>query len=224
MPPRRHADPARLFGEADREAIRAAVAAAETGTSAEVVPYVVDRCDDYPGAEWLAALWGALLASLVSGALHTLGGFWGGPGIVWITLPVVVAAALGYVAAHSFPALRRRLLWSDLVERRVRDRAAAAFLEEEVFATRDRTGVLIFVALFEHRSVVLADEGIDAVVEQSEWEGIVVDMGAQLRGGRPTAALLGAIEACGRLLHDRQVVPRPDDTDELRNDLRTSFE
>jgi putative membrane protein len=222
MFPRRSLDPDRAFGEADRAAIREAVAAAEAGTSGEVVPYVVDRCDDYPGAAWLASLLAALAAALASGLAHAAAGFWGGSGLVWITLPVVAAAALGYLAALALPRLRRRLIPDDVMQRRVETRAAAAFLDEEVFATRDRTGVLIFVSLFEHRALVLADEGINAVVEPSEWQEIVARMVSELRAGRPTPALVGAIEACGRLLHERRVERRPDDVDELDNELRTS--
>ena len=51
-------------------------------------------------------------------------------------------------------------------------RAAEAFVEERVFATEKRTGVLIFVALFEHRVVVLADEGIREQVPSDAWDGI----------------------------------------------------
>ena len=39
--------------------------------------------------------------------------------------------------------------------------AMAAFVEEEVFSTRDRTGILLFLSLFEHRVVVLGDSGIN---------------------------------------------------------------
>jgi putative membrane protein len=222
MSPRAISDPDRPLGEAEREAIRRAVEEAEAGTSAEVVPYVVDRCDDYPGTGWLASLIAAAAAAVASGILHAAGGFWGGSGLVWITLPVLLAAVLGQLAVWLFPGLARRLISPDLIDRRVSGRAALAFLEEEVFSTRDRTGVLIFVSLFEHRALVLADEGINAVVEQSEWEGIVDAMRSELRAGRPTEALVGAIRSCGWLLHERRVERRPDDTDELPNEPRTS--
>ncbi|MBZ0111021.1 MAG: hypothetical protein K8J08_01035 [Thermoanaerobaculia bacterium] len=208
------------FGEAERGAIRRAVEAAEGGTSAEVVPYVVDSCDDYRGAEWMAALGAALAAALGSGAVHALGGFWGGSGLVWITLPVVVAAALGQLVARLSPSLRRWLVPRSLIDTRVSQRAKLAFLEEEIFSTRDRTGILIFLALFERRAIVLADEGINSVVASSEWEAIVAEICRRLRADEPVEGLVGAIEACGLLLHERRVERRPDDADELSNELR----
>jgi putative membrane protein len=103
-------------------------------------------------------------------------------------------------------------------------RAAAAFLEAEVFATRDRTGVLIFLALFEHRVVVLADSGIAARVEPGAWKGISDRLAAGIREGRAAAALIEAIGACGRLLAERRVERRPDDVSELPDHLRTSHD
>lgn len=219
--------PGSYFSAGDLEAIRQAAAAAEKTTSGEVVPFVVGRCDDYPGAAWVAATWGAMAAAVVAGALPIwLGawGAWGGSAVVWWTLPVVGAALVGRLAADMLPALRRRCVAPETMARRVSARAEAAFLEEEVFNTRDRTGVLIFVALFERRVVVLGDAGINARVEQGEWDGIVADLTRGIRTGQLVAALLAAIEACGRLLEERRVERRPDDTNELPDTLRMADE
>ncbi len=105
--------------------------------------------------------------------------------------------------------------------RRVGRRASVAFLEEEVFKTRERTGILIFVSLFERRVVVLGDEGIHRRVKPGEWEGIVADIVAGIRARRPADALIEAIGRCGALLERRGVELRPDDKDELADGLRT---
>jgi putative membrane protein len=113
------------------------------------------------------------------------------------------------------PPLRRLLVPRDVLERRVAMRAEAAFLEEEVFDTRDRSGILIFLALFEHRAIVLGDSGINQVVPQAEWKSIVDDLIAGIRAGNAPGALVAAVERCGRLLEERGVRIRPDDQDEL---------
>jgi len=212
--------PEKYFTADDLEAIRTAAAAAESATSGEVVPFVVGRCDEYPGAAWAAAAWSAMAAAVVAGALHNWLGAWGGSAVVWLTLPVVGAALVGRLAADRLPGLRRRCVTEETIERRVTARAESAFLEEEVFNTRDRTGVLIFVALFEHRVVVLGDEGIHAKVEQAEWEEIVTELTMAIREGRPAAGLEQAIHACGRLLSERRVERRVDDVNELDDGLR----
>jgi putative membrane protein len=213
-----------IFTEADHEAIRAAVAAAEELSGGEVVPYAVGRCGDYRAACWAAAALVAALAAGISALVHDLGGFWGGSALVWVALPAPVAALAGFGLVAAWSGLRRRLTSAAALDDRVEMRAAAAFLEAEVFATRDRTGVLIFLALFEHRVVVLADSGIAARVEPGEWKGISDRLAAGIRDGRAAAALIEAIGACGRLLAERRVERRPDDVSELPDHLRTSHD
>jgi putative membrane protein len=208
-----------LWSAADREAVRAAVAAAEQGTSGEIVPFVVQRSDDYTGAIWKGAALGALAAALAAWAIHRWADLWGASRFLWMVVPPAAGAALGYLAAHLGP-LRRFLAGPHAMEERVRQRAAAAFLEQEVFKTRDRTGILLFLSLFERRVMVLGDSGIHQKVEAGEWDTVVRHVVSGLRQGNPTAALVAAIAECGEILARHGLPPRPDDSDELPDDLR----
>jgi len=210
----------RLLTPADRERIEEAARRAETHTSGEIVPYLVAACDDYDDACWKAGALGAMLLALVAGATHQLGGFWAGWSLAWISLPAFVGAAAGYVTARCVAPVRRWLVPSDVLELRVRRRAMTAFVEDEVFATRDRTGILLFVALFERRVVVLGDAGINRAVDPGEWTSIVDTLTRQIRGRRLVDGLVEAIEACGELLVRHRLDIRPDDTDELSNEPR----
>lgn len=203
-----------LFSEAELEAIQTATAAGESRTSGEIVPYIVDRVVDRDTARWRGATLGALGAALAAGIANAFGDFWGGFGLWWITLPAVVGAGLGFLVA-GFDAVGRRLIPEDQIDRWVHLRAEAAFLEEEVFATRDRTGILVFLALFEHRAVILADEGIHRSVPKGEWQHLVDDLITGIKAGRAAAALVEAIARCGGLLEQFEVERRPDDEDEL---------
>ena len=203
-----------LFSEADLEAIRAATAAGESRTAGEIVPYIVERVVERDTARWRGATLGALGVALVAGIANAFGDFWGGYGVWWITLPTVVGAGAGYLVA-GIDTVGRRLIPEDHIERSVHLRAEAAFLEEEVFATRDRTGILVFLALFERRAVILADEGIHRAVPQDEWQHLVDDLIAGIKARRAAAALVEAIARCGGLLEQYEVERRPDDEDEL---------
>ncbi|MFV2072252.1 MAG: TPM domain-containing protein [Thermoanaerobaculales bacterium] len=205
-----------LFTEECLEAIRRATVEAEKRTSGEIVPYIVERVDDHDEARWRASTLGALLAALLAGGVHALGGFWGGAGVWWITLPALAGGGLGYFLA-GFEGIGRRLIPSDHLDRRVQLRAGAAFLEEEVFKTRDRTGILIFLALFERRAVVLADEGIHRAVPQDQWQQVIDDLVAGIKARKAPEALQKAIGRCGELLALHKVDRRPDDEDELDN-------
>ncbi len=205
------------FSDADLERIGEAARAAEQRTSGEVVAYLVQRVDDHDEAAWKGAALGALAAASVAGLGHLLGGFWGASVILWLTLPACAGAAAGYLLATFVPAVERRLIAAESLERRVRLRAESAFLDEEVFDTRDRTGILIFLALFEHRALILADSGIHQKVDESEWQALVTALVDGIRAGRTVDALVEIIGRCGNLLEERGVARRPDDVDELAN-------
>jgi putative membrane protein len=211
----------RFFSGADNAAIEAAVRDAEGRSAGEIVPYAVERSDRYASAEWSGALLGALAASMLAALARWAGDFWG-PVAFWIALPPAAGAALGWLATLAFPALRRGLAGADAIAVRVHQRATRAFLEEEVFRTRDRTGILIFVSLLEHRVVVLADRGLDGRVTPSEWEEVVAGIAAGIRRGHPGTALAEGIRRCADLA--ARVPPRPDDRDELPGQLRLGRE
>ncbi len=212
-------DPRRYFTTDQLAAVAAAARAAEGRSGGEIVPYVVGRCDDYPEAGWLGGLVGAIGAAGLIAAWPVATGSWLPHAALLEALAPVAGAILGYAAA-AVPAVRRRLVAPETLDRRVRLRAEAAFLEEGVFNTQDRTGVLILLALFEHRAVVLADAGIHARVQPGEWDALVAHLTAGARAGRPAAALVEAIETCGAILA-RQAVPlRSDDSDELPDAVR----
>lgn len=213
----------RFFSQADLEAIKAAVQEAEARTSGEIVPYVVERSDDYQNAIWKGAALGALLGPMAALAIHRWSDLWGIPLGIWIALPAPLGGAVGYLLALLHP-VRRWLAGEHTLDARARRRAGAAFLEQEVFRTRNRTGILLFVSLFERRVVLLADSGIHQKVEEGAWEAITRRLAEGIRSGRPGPALIEAIRACGELLQKHGVERQADDQDELSNELRREKE
>jgi len=216
-------EPDRFFSQADLDAIQAAVREAEGRTSGEIVPYVVERSDEYPTTAWKGAALGALLGPMVALAIHRWTDVWGWPLGLWIALPAPLGGAVGYLLALIAP-VRRWMAGEHTLDARARRRAAVAFLDQEVFRTRDRTGILLFVSLFERRVVLLADSGIHQKVEEGAWEAITGRLAQGIRSGRPAPALIEAIRACGELLERHGVERRAEDVDELSNELRRERE
>lgn len=213
-------NPRKFFSDADLKAIRHATGEAEGRTSGEIVPVVVGACDEYDEVAWKAAAFGSLSTALAVAIVHHFGGFWMGLAWVWISAPAAVGGATGYLLARVWPAFRRSLITSEVLNLRVQRRARQAFLDEEVFATTERTGILIFLALFERQVVVLGDEAINRAVEPQAWQDIVDHLIEGIHSRKPGPALVEAIEACGRLLEEHGVTIRPDDVDELDDGLR----
>jgi len=188
-----------FFSSADREAIQAATTAAEQKTAGELVVFVTERCDPHPEVAWKGSFVGGALGALcASVAIWRFGG-WGAPDHMWMLIGFQLGLVAGWIASR-FDAIARRLIGEEALDSRVDGRAAEAFLDEQVFATRERTGVLIFVALFEHRVLLLADQGIDERVAEAAWDEISSDLALGIRRGTPAAALIHAVERCAALL------------------------
>ena len=212
------------FTPAELERVSAAVVAAERESSGEIVPYIVQRSDDYHHAAWRALATGVVLILLLSIGLQLFSEIW----LPLTPLEVAFAAlglgAAGFLLVLTVPWCTRLFAGRELMAHRVRLRAQEAFLAEEVFSTRERTGILLFVSLLERQVVVLGDSGINAKVSQREWDGVVRGLVRGMKQGRPIDGLVDAIGRCGDLLAYYGVTRRPDDADELADNLRVSKE
>jgi putative membrane protein len=210
----------RLFSAADLDRINAAVIDAEKRTSGEIVPYVVERCDDYEFAEWRGGAVLALLTAIALLFLHSYTSIWLPIDMAGKLLALLIAFGAGMLLAKVVPGLKRILAGSASMDRRLHQRASEAFIAEEVFQTRDRTGILLFLGLLERRVLVLGDAGINAKVKQEEWQEVVATVIAGIRTGSPADGFVNAIQKCGALLERKGVSIRADDRDELPDTLR----
>lgn len=200
-----------LFQDEARARIEGAVQDAERRTSGEIVPMVVDRSHDYAGVRAAAAAVCAFAAgvAVLAAPLDPL---------TWLP-PVQLAVFAAAWLLSDQRALLRLILPASRCAEMVDRAAGLAFLEEGLTETRDRTGILIYVSLLEHRVEVLADRGINALVEPGTWDGVVDTVLAGIRERRAEEGLAEAITQCGDLL--AQGFPRrDDDSDELPNQLR----
>ena len=209
-----------LFSAADLDRIKAAINDAEKRTSGEIVPYIVEQCDDYEFAEWRGGALLALLTAIALLFLHSYTSIWLPIDLAGKLLALLVAFGLGMLLVKYVQSLKRILAGSAAMERRLHQRASEAFIAEEVFHTRDRTGILLFLGLLERRVLVLGDTGINQKVKLEEWQDVVATVIAGIRAGSPVDGLVNAIQKCGALLERKGVNIRPDDRDELSDALR----
>lgn len=216
-----------LFTEAEQERIQAAVAEAETRTAGEIVPYVVERSGSYDVAVWRGAS-GAAVGVL--GIALLVMQLYDGWGLSWLyaswgaILLTLLAGTLGAILVSVSAPLQRWLAGRTLIEEAVHRRAMQAFVEEEVFDTRERTGILIFISLFEHHIEVLGDAGINQHVQPEAWASIVEHLREAIRSESLAQGLVRAVEECGQLLERRGVEIRPDDVNELPDSVRIQRE
>jgi putative membrane protein len=199
-----------FFTEEEKQRIEAAVQTVEKGTSGEIVPMVVDQSYDYPQAEIVGA------GSFALASASLLSWYFGGSS-VWVFLAGFFPLYFLFkVLIRHAPTLKRRLIHPAEITAEVEEKALVAFLEQGLHHTRDETGILILISLFEHRVYVLADRGINAVVPLHAWDEIVQTVTTGIHEGRTCDALCAAIGRCGELLAEH-FPAKHDDTDELPN-------
>ncbi len=211
----------RLISAPERDRIASAVSRAEAETSGEIVPFIVGQSGLYPEAGLRVGAALALVVLLGFAAINLLTDFWLPFGIAECAFSTIAAFLVGNALA-LIPAIRRLGISVPAMQQNVDERAALAFLAEEVFLTRERTGILIFVSLFERRVRILGDSGINAAVKKEEWETIVAALIQRMKQGQVAEGLVETVGACGRLLTDHGLAVRRDDTNELSDSLRMS--
>lgn len=223
------------ISEQDRARIAAAVSAAERGTSGEIQCVLADEARDRrPFALSLAAA-----AALIGPAVAVMFGF--RPQVFaeatghWSVGHLAAAdeqalAAVGFYIAlqtiifilvwvlGSWTALARALTPGKALDARVHRAAVAQFNALGLAHTRDRTGILLYVSLAEHRAEVLADEGIYAKAPHAVWDEVVALLVAGLKAGSPGDGFVAAVERTGKILA-ACLPPREDDANELPDGL-----
>jgi len=199
-----------FFSPEEQHRIELAVQAAEASSGGEIVPMLVTSSYDYPAADVIGGSSLALvIASLVSWAF--------GSASLWWFLPVfVITMPLFQHLMPYFPWLKRNLISSAEMTAEVKEKAMVSFLQHSLHQTRDHSGILILISLFERRVHVLADSGINARVPKNAWNEIVNIITEGLKNDDTCAALCRAIERCGALL-EAAVPRREDDENELRD-------
>ena len=208
------------FSQKDLERIKAAVKTAEDKISGEIVPVFVEKSGHYSIAVYRGFL---ALAGLAFLAIIVFDRYIPSVAIydpLLIFLSSTLVGLLGALAANYIDPLKRMLMSQTHLDQATRKRAENAFLEEEVFATRHRTGIMIFVSFFEREVIVMADRGISKVVEQKEWDKMVRGITENIRMGKVTDGIEMAILRCGDILLEKGFLKTVDDVNELRDDLR----
>jgi len=130
----------------------------------------------------------------------------------------VVLQGLLFVATLllvSIPPVRRALTPRAFKRERVRDRAREQFIGKNLHATRERTGVLIYVSLHERMAELIADEGIASVTPPQVWAQAMASLTEHMRRGRLGEGFASAVRQCGEVLAERFPADPDDNPDEL---------
>jgi len=206
----------RFLPKADRQKIESCIREAESRTRGEIMIVVVPASSHYPVADLRAAA--AFAFPLAVALTPLLGGlFWAGPFNLWIFLGALIPLFLVFQAAVRHLLSMKRVFISDReMEAEVKEAAEMQFFQKGVYRTRQATGVLIYLSVFERKVWVLGDRGINAGIPEGYWKGVVEAIVQGIREGRPAESICRAVALVAEVLAEKLPV-KPGDTDELKN-------
>lgn len=223
-----------MLTEADRARIEAMVKAAEARTTGEIYCVVAAESSDYREVPiaWAAVAALAAPAILLAAGVHVsapelfAADNWNAAQMASAAEKAARAALSGAILLQgalfiavallvSVAPVRRFLTPKALKRARVRRRAQEQFLAKNLSATRERTGVLIYVSVGEHMAELLADEGIAAKVDNVVWEGAMARLVAGIKLKRPAEGFEQAIDLCGEILSEHFPPRAGDNPNEL---------
>ena len=206
----------RFLPQTDRQKIESCIRQAESRTRGEIMVVVVASSCHYPAADLRAAAAFAFPAAVALTPL--LGGlFWAGPFNLWIFLGALIPLFLIFRAfvMHAL-SLKRVFISGREMEAEVKEAAEIQFHQKGVYRTREGTGVLIYVSVFERKVWVLGDRGINTKIPEGYWQGVVDQIVQGIREGRPAESICQAVARVADVLAEKFPV-KPGDTDELKN-------
>ena len=183
---------------AARKRVTEAVTAAEKNTAGEIVVVAARMSSDHVHVPLHIATGVALAVPLITPFVDFFSYFEEVSifAIFFVQLAVFIAVALLF----SIPALRYFVTPKRLLRKHSHQLAATQYLASNIVATQGRTGVLIFVSLFERYVEVIGDQAISSKLKPGDWDKIVKEMLPLLRDKRTPDALVLAVERCGAWL------------------------
>ena len=205
-----------FLSDDQRAHVNAAVEKAEKLTAGEIVVMFISASYHYPMANVIGATTFAIPLALIF--TPVIGRWlWIGNQNMWLFLGLLTVF---FILFHE---IIKRLLWLKRyfisrkeIDAEVKEAAVTHFFYHGLYHTRDKTGVLVLISVFERHVWVLADEGINAKVPKGQWQSIVKMITDGIKQKRATDAICAAVGKIGDLLKVHFPI-KPDDIDELEN-------
>ena len=185
----------KILSDADRALLDKRIAEVEKQTGAQVVLASIVRSDSYVEIPWKAFAIGASLAGLAMMVLNLFVLGW----ISSLSIMLSLAAVLAFGVLLSLlsllnPWFARLLLSPQRRETETMQYARSLFLSRELYATKDRRGILLMISQFERQVVILPDSGLAEQLREDVLNEIIAIMGRHLRQNELTEALESGLD------------------------------
>lgn len=205
--------------EFSKKRIEQAVDEFESKTSGELVISVEEASDDYKEAVWIMAVLFGLVCAFILAILSNL---WLIPSFFnpeVVSLTIAAAIGVGYLVGSLMDKVAYKLVGKRIVANRTLQRAETVFLENEVFATSNRIGILLHLSLQEKRVTLIADKGINEKIDDNSWGEVVDTLIKEIRAKKVEDGLVHAIQACEKILLSHGFKSDGSNKNELSNEI-----
>jgi len=204
------------FKDAIKAEIGNIISQIESQSHAELVVIVKPRIQGY--SEYPLAI-GATLAFMALSYFRFSPEFYED----WVIYAgTVLGFVLGAVLTGGIPSVLRLLVGQNRLEKSAEIMARACFQKGGIHHTRDKTGVLIFVAFWERQIVILPDRGVESAIPLGEWEKIQQDFRGVFRAKNPGTAFVAKLEGM-RTIFSRYIPQIEGDINELPDNLEVDL-
>jgi putative membrane protein len=200
----------KFLSESDKEKIVNAVKEAEKKTSGEIVPMIVSYSHTYPVSNFMGGFMFGLIFSLLAVFIFKNENLW-----FFLSIFMPAFFIMYLIVKYSLP-VKRLLISHHEINAEVEEAAINQFFKHHLNRTKDQTGILLYISLFERKVWLLADHGINIKVNKSDWQDIVNTITDGIKGKQHGESIAKAIKRIGDILCTHFPCKK-DDTDELSN-------
>jgi len=211
--------------EEQQKQVEQAVVEAEKRTSCEIVPVLASSSGRYDRPEDIVGLWFTVITALClwfffprnAGQAGDWSGLPLGVELIFAALLLIIAFIMGAIVGSRIGWLRRLFTPRQQMQDEVAARAREIFFDKRVHHTEGGTGILIYISLFEHMAVALADQAIIDKLGQNFVDQICQHLTQGLHSGDAATAICDVIQEIGE--QASTPLPRADDDQNELNDL-----
>jgi putative membrane protein len=200
------------FNDEIRGKIAQAIAQIESQSHVEVVVIIKSRVHGY--AEYPLAT-GSALAFIALTYFRFSNDFYAD----WVVYTgTVFCFILGALLVGGIPALLRFEVGQNRLRKSAEIMARASFQKGGIHHTMDKTGVLIFLAVWEKQIIILPDRGVESAIPPGEWERIRQDFQGVFEANNPAHHFVTKLESLS-VAFSRYIPQVENDMNELPDHL-----
>ncbi len=198
--------------------IKESVLEAEKQSGGEIVIFINEESDSYNNTYWATGFLSFFIGTFILVLLYNFFQFVSSHSLFFIgalfLFPLLVITLL-----YLIKPIRLLFINKNQIDYYVNLKAREAFLNNEVFNTKDRTGILIYISLFEKRVIVIGDNGINKKVSKDKWDTVIQTIIKGIKNDSLIDGIVSGILLCGNILKENNVKRKFSDKNELDDNI-----